>query len=66
MKTLFLCVAWIVIFMLFFFLLSSIGLLWGYSYKAIISNVEWFVTYTMLIGWWIATFCTMEINEECL
>jgi len=64
MKTLFLCIAWIVIFMLFFFLLSTIGMLWGYSYKAIISNVEWFGTYTMLIGWWIATFCVMEINEE--
>jgi hypothetical protein len=66
MRTLLLCIAWIVIFMLFFFLLSSIGLLWGYSYKAIISDKAWFGTYTILIGWSIATLCTMEINEEYL
>ena len=64
MKALTLCIAWILIFMLFFFLLSTIGMLWGYSYKAIISDLSWFGVYTMCIGFWIATVCIMEIDEE--
>ena len=39
--------------MLFFFVLSTIGLLWIHSYKAIISDPGWFVFYSMFFGVWI-------------
>jgi hypothetical protein len=42
--------------LLFFFTLSLIGLLWVDSYKAIISNGNWFMFYTLLIGIWVGVF----------
>ncbi len=53
-----------VIFMSVFFLLSAIGLLWCDSYRAIISDPNWFMMYTILIGWWVALIPTHELYEE--
>lgn len=58
------CIAiWLFVFMLMFFVLSFIGLLWMSSYKECISSVDWFVTYTLLIGWWLALIPTIEYYE---
>jgi len=50
-------------FMGLFFLLSLVGLLWVPSYKEIISNLDWFGTYVMLIGWWTSLLITDEIYD---
>lgn len=47
-------------FMGFFFLFSTIGLLWSESYSAIVGNHNWFVFYALFLGWWLAAFPTRE------
>lgn len=64
MKILILSILWIVIFMLFFFLLSIIGLLWFNTYKEIITNINWFFAYTIGIASWLVTAIIAEIVED--
>ena len=52
------------IFMGVFFLLSSIGLLWCDNYHTIISDPNWFMMYTILIGWWVAMIPVHELYEQ--
>lgn len=56
--------AFTAIFMSVFFLLSAIGLLWCDNYRAIISDPNWFIMYSSLIGWWVALIPTIELYEE--
>jgi hypothetical protein len=67
MKTITLILIYIGTFMFFFFLLSLVGLLWINTYWECISSVEWFVIYTIFIGWWISIPVTQEYwkaNED--
>lgn len=48
----------------FFFLLSAIGLLWCDSYVEIIRNPNWFMFYTILLGWWLAMIPTIELSKK--
>jgi hypothetical protein len=50
-------------FMGLFFLLSLIGLLWVPTYKEIISNLDWFSIYSLLIGWWISPLIADEFLD---
>lgn len=53
--------------LLFFFLFSTIGLLWHDSYKAVITSPAWFMTYTVFIGVWLGIFVARSYyirNEE--
>lgn len=50
-------------FMGLFFLLSLIGLLWVPTYKEIISDLDWFGIYAMLIGWWTSLLITDEFLD---
>ena len=51
-------------FMTMFFLLSLIGLLWNDSYHAVISDHGWFMAYTILFGWWLSLFPTVEYYKH--
>ncbi len=50
------------IFMGYYFILSSIVLLFGYVYIETISNLSWFITYSLLIGWWLTWITIFEID----
>ena len=60
MKSFNLFLVYILSFMVMFLTLSAIGLLWVDSYHAIISNVGWFMVYTLFIGSWAAIFPARE------
>jgi len=64
MKSLLLMIIFTGIFMGAFFALSAIGLLWCDSYRAIISNTDWFMCYFLFIGWWVAMIPTHELYEQ--
>ena len=59
MKSIILILIYVATFIGFFLTLSLIGTLWS-DYKSIISNIDWFIIYTMFIGWWISIFPTRE------
>jgi Mlc titration factor MtfA (ptsG expression regulator) len=54
----------ITVYILFYFfiylVLSLIGLLWYTSYREVIIDPDWFVTYSTLMGWWVAVFPARE------
>ena len=50
------------IFMGYYFILSSIVLLFGYRYIETISNLDWFVIYSLFIGWWLTWITIFEID----
>lgn len=60
MKTITLFLIYIGTFMLFYLILSTIGLIFGNSYSEIISNGNWFMGYLLILGWWIPIFPTRE------
>lgn len=59
MKTLTMMLIYLGTFMLMFLILSCIGMLWE-PYREVISNPNWFIVYTIFLGWWLAMFPTME------
>ena len=46
-------IAIIIVFVLYYCILSLIGLLFGLNYIDVIGNVMWFVLYALFIGWWL-------------
>ena len=52
----------LLIFMGYYFILSSIVLLFGYGYIETISNLNWFIIYSLLIGWWLTWITIFEID----
>lgn len=68
MKVLILMLIYLGTFTFFFFALSTFGIFWS-SYSETLSNKNWFVVYTMFLGWWIACLPAREYyvnNEEDL
>lgn len=66
MKWTILILIYIAAFMGMFFILSLIGMLWM-PYSEVINNINWFMMYSLLIGWWIAAFPAFEyycLNED--
>lgn len=66
MKTIFLISIYIASFMLFYLMLSLLAMVFM-PYQEAISDREWFVIYTLFIGWWVAAFPALEYrrcNEE--
>jgi len=50
-----------------FLTISLIGLLWADSYHNVISDPNWFIAYSISIGWWLAAFPAREYylhNEQ--
>jgi hypothetical protein len=60
MKSIFLMLIYTATFMTMFFLLSAIALLWCDNYHDIVANPNWFMVYSIFIGWWVAMFPTTE------
>jgi hypothetical protein len=65
MKSIILIGTYLVSFVLFFLLLSLIGVFFN-PYSEIITNHNWFMVYTMFLGWWLAIFPAREyyISQE--
>jgi len=59
MKSIILIGTYLVSFVLFFLLLSLIGVFFT-PYSEIITNHNWFMVYTMFLGWWLAIFPARE------
>jgi hypothetical protein len=64
MKMLAILLTYLAVHITLFFILSAIGLLWCDTYTEIIKNPNWFVAYTILIGWWTALLVTHEVYED--
>jgi hypothetical protein len=60
MKTIALFLIYIFTFMFFYFLLSTIGLLWNDTYEQCIRSGAWFGVYSLFIGSWLAFFPARE------
>lgn len=66
MKSIILVTTYLLSFILFFFIISSIGLLWS-SPMDVYTSKDWFMIYSMFLGWWLAIFPAREYyisNEE--
>jgi hypothetical protein len=65
MKSIILVGTYLVSFVLFFLLLSLIGVFFN-PYSEIITNHNWFMVYAMFLGWWLAIFPAREyyISQE--
>ena len=65
MKSIILIGTYLVSFVLFFLLLSLIGVFFN-PYSEIITNHNWFMVYAMFLGWWLAIFPAREyyISQE--
>ena len=59
MKSIILIGTYLVSFVLFFLLLSLIGVFFN-PYSEIITNHNWFMVYAMFLGWWLAIFPARE------
>ena len=59
MKSIILIGTYLVSFVLFFLLLSLIGVFFT-PYNEIITNHNWFMVYAMFLGWWLAIFPARE------
>jgi len=68
MKVTIFIVACIATFMTFYLLLSGIGCLFlqgkDEGYTDIISNLSWFMIYSMFFGWWITMLCNIELYNK--
>lgn len=52
------------IYIIIYLLLSLIALLFNISYKEAISEPQWFILYTIFIGWWTTTLATWTMWEK--
>jgi len=59
MKSIILIATYLVSFVLFFLLISLIGVFFN-PYSEIITNHNWFMVYSMFLGWWLAIFPARE------
>lgn len=66
MKSIILVTTYLLSFILFFFIISTIGLLWSNPIDVYTSK-DWFMVYSLFFGWWLAIFPAREYyiaNEE--
>ena len=54
----------IVAFMLYYLILSLIGSIFVGSFKATVTDSDWFFIYSLMLGWWLATGTMMETLER--
>lgn len=59
MKSIIFILIYVGAFIGFFLTLSLIGILWS-NYKLVISDPNWFVGYSIFIGWWISILPARE------
>ncbi len=59
MKSIILITTYLASFVLFFLIISSIGLLWC-TPSEIYLDRTWFMVYSLFLGWWLAIFPARE------
>jgi len=59
MKSFILVSIYITAFVMFFLLLSLVGMFFN-PYTIVIHSQGWFMVYTLFIGWWLASFPARE------
>ena len=60
MKSLIALFIYVGTFMAVFFALSLVGLLWADDYYSIVATQQWFILYSIFIGWWVSLLPTRE------
>lgn len=65
MKYFILFIIYIAVFVALFFILSLFGMLWT-NYNTVISDPNWFLTYTVFIGWWASLIVTIDYYEQVI
>lgn len=63
MKTLILILLSIALFFGFYFLLSCFGVIWT-TYYSVISEPEWFVIYSITLGWSLTAAVIGDIDQH--
>ena len=62
-------VVYVITFFAMFFILSMLGMVFGFTYKESLESRNWFVMYSLFLGWWIAmipahdTYTLMQEKE---
>lgn len=70
MKTTKAIVIWFVTFMVAYLVLSSVGCLFldeggcHYSYCVCAGNVQWFLIYSLFLGWWLSSIIAMDYYDH--
>jgi hypothetical protein len=52
--------------MLYYTILSSIGLTFGYSFKEIYQDKTWFMIYLLFFHWWLVILSLKEYYDKYL
>ena len=63
MKVIIYIFLYIILTMVYFFTLSLIGTLWT-DYISVITNIDWFMVYLMVLHWWIVVLSLREYYEK--
>ena len=56
-------VVYMITFFGMYFVISMLGMVFGYTYKQSLESVEWFTMYAFFIGWWIAMIPARDTYE---
>ena len=62
-------VVYLITFFAMYFILSMLGMVFGFTYKESLESEQWFVMYSLFLGWWIAmipahdTYTLMQEKE---
>jgi hypothetical protein len=65
MKYFILFIIFIVVFAALFFILSLFGMLWT-NYNTVITDPNWFMFYTVVIGWWTSAIVAADYYEQVI
>jgi hypothetical protein len=64
MKTSVATLVFIIAFFGMYFVLSAFGLAFGLDYSECVSRVDWFIIYSLFIGWWLAGIFAHDVYED--
>jgi hypothetical protein len=59
-------ILYITLSMLYYTILSSIGLTFGHSFKEIYQDKTWFMIYLLFFHWWLVIFSLKEYYDKYL
>ena len=65
MKYFILFIIFIAVFAALFFILSLFGMLWS-DYNTVITDPNWFMFYTVMIGWWTSGMVANDYYETVI
>ena len=46
-----------------YFIISMLGMVFGYTYKQSLESITWFSMYSFFLGWWIASIPARDTYE---